>query len=45
MSLSETFGGAIADLERLGLVVPTEAGIRLSARGAMLANDVVARFL
>ncbi len=45
MSLREAFGDTIDDLQTIGMIVSTRDGIRLSDRGLMLANDVVARFL
>jgi oxygen-independent coproporphyrinogen-3 oxidase len=44
-SLREAFGGTIDELERIGMVIATPTGFRLSDRGLMIANDVVARFL
>jgi len=43
--LWEAFPGTIEELERIGMIIRTATGIRLSQRGLMLANDVVARFL
>ncbi|HEV2066125.1 MAG TPA: coproporphyrinogen III oxidase family protein, partial [Thermomicrobiales bacterium] len=45
IALWDAFPGTIEELERIGMVDMTGAGIRLSPRGLMLANDVVARFL
>lgn len=44
-SLKSAFGDTIEELKTIGMMVPTSTGIRLSERGLMLANDVVARFL
>ena len=44
-TLDDVFGEPIADLTRLGLLEPTDRGLRLTPRGMMLANDVAARFL
>lgn len=44
-SLNAAFGSTIDELARIGMVIKTPTGIRLSDRGLMLANDVVARFL
>lgn len=43
--LDETFGPRIDELVTIGVMERTEGGIRLTRRGLMLANDVVARFL
>lgn len=45
VSLDDAFGVIIEDLERIGMIATTPTGIRLTPRGLMLANDVVARFL
>lgn len=45
ISLHDAFGDTIDDLEQIGMIVRTPGGIRLTTRGLMLANDVVARFL
>ncbi|MDQ3541115.1 MAG: radical SAM family heme chaperone HemW [Chloroflexota bacterium] len=45
ISFSDAFGDTVDELERIGMIVTTPTGIRLSERGLMLANDVVARFL
>lgn len=45
VSLWDAFPGTIEELEHIGMLVRTATGIRLSQRGLMLANDVVARFL
>jgi oxygen-independent coproporphyrinogen-3 oxidase len=49
MTVEESFGAAIRELSDLGMLERDRAGerdcIRLSPRGLMIANDVVARFL
>lgn len=45
VGLDETFGATIDELTALGLMERHEGGVRLTRRGLMLANDVVARFL
>lgn len=45
VSLWDAFPGTIEDLENMGMLIRAPTGIRLSQRGLMLANDVVARFL
>jgi oxygen-independent coproporphyrinogen-3 oxidase len=45
VTLEATFGSTIADLRELGLLDRLPDRIRLSHRGTLLANDVVARFL
>jgi oxygen-independent coproporphyrinogen-3 oxidase len=45
MTVDEAFGTTVADLTAIGMLEPTGAGIRLTARGLLLANDVIARFL
>ncbi len=45
LSLDEAFGPTIDELTAPGLMERQERGVRLTHRGLMLANDVVARFL
>ncbi len=44
-TLNDAYGPVIADLTEVGLVERTESGVRLTPRGLLLANDVIARFL
>ena len=41
----ETYAPAIAELVEAGLLEKTAAGVRLTARGRLLSNEVFARFL
>jgi oxygen-independent coproporphyrinogen III oxidase len=43
--LSAVYGEVIRELVRLGLLEADEVGIRLTARGRMLGNEVFVRFL
>jgi oxygen-independent coproporphyrinogen-3 oxidase len=45
LDLRERYGNTTAELLRDGLIEQDEAGIRLSARGRLLANQVFMRFL
>lgn len=45
VELDTHFGAQIAEMERIGLLERTDAGVRLTQRGMMLANDVAAAFL
>jgi oxygen-independent coproporphyrinogen-3 oxidase len=45
LSLDDAFGPQIQELGEIGLLEPSEGGIRLTGRGLLLANDVIARFL
>lgn len=45
LSLDEAFGPTIDGLAAIGMMERHAAGVRLTERGLMLANDVVARFL
>ncbi len=45
VNLDATFGATIDELAGLGLMERHARGVRLTQRGLMLANDVVARFL
>ncbi|MDQ3656945.1 MAG: radical SAM family heme chaperone HemW [Chloroflexota bacterium] len=45
VSLDDAFGPTIDDLIGIGMMERHESGLRLTRRGLMLANDVVARFL
>lgn len=45
LSLEDAFGGQIAELRGMGLLEPGDGGTRLTGRGLLLANDVIARFL
>jgi oxygen-independent coproporphyrinogen-3 oxidase len=45
IQLDDAFGARIDDLIAIGLMERLATGVRLSHRGLMLANDVVARFL
>ncbi len=45
VALSEAFGDEIARMQGLGMLETTGSGIRLTTRGMMLANSVVAEFL
>src|SRR5690606_1660988 len=38
LSLDDAFGEQIADLRGLGLLEPSDGGVRLTARGLLLAN-------
>ena len=44
-TLDEAFGPTIRDLIEIGMLERDERSVRLSPRGLMIANDVVARFL
>ncbi len=44
-SMHDVFGGPLERMTELGMLEPTDTGIRLTERGAMLANSVVAEFL
>lgn len=45
VSLEEAFGSQIHRMRELGMLERTNTGIRLTTRGMMLANSVVAEFL
>ncbi len=45
VELRERYGSIIEELVGLGLMERTDAGVRLTPRGLMVANDVCARFL
>jgi oxygen-independent coproporphyrinogen-3 oxidase len=45
VGLEEVYGEVIGELVGLGLMERTGAGVRLTQRGLMVANDVCARFL
>lgn len=45
IALDEAFGEQIARMREFGMVETTATGIRLTTRGMMLANSVVAEFL
>jgi oxygen-independent coproporphyrinogen-3 oxidase len=45
VSLAEQFGSQIARMRALGLIEADQDRVRLSRRGAMLANSVCAEFL
>ena len=45
VSLNDVFGRQIAELSGIGLLDVGEEGVRLTGRGLLLANDVIARFL
>jgi len=45
VTLEETFGSTIDSLIEIGMMERHEHGVRLTYRGLMLANDVIARFL
>jgi oxygen-independent coproporphyrinogen-3 oxidase len=45
ITLDEAFGATIAEMMTLGLMESTPHGVRLTARGLMVANDVCSRFL
>lgn len=45
VTLEATYGPVIASLIDMGMLERHAAGVRLSGRGLLLANDVVARFL
>ena len=45
ISIEEQFGAQIARLDRLGLLIVERERVRLSQRGALLANTVCAEFL
>ena len=45
VGLDETFGATIDEMVGVGLMERSNRGVRLTRRGLMLANDVVARFL
>lgn len=45
VELDTHFAPQIAEMERIGLLERTDAGVRLTQRGMMLANDVAAAFL
>lgn len=45
ISLDDAFGPTIEELCGIGLMERTDRGVRLTHRGLMLTNDVVARFL
>jgi oxygen-independent coproporphyrinogen-3 oxidase len=44
-TLDDAYGPAIEELTTVGLVERTGGGLRLTPRGLLLANDVIARFL
>ncbi len=44
-TLDQIYGETIQDLIAIGMLERTDDGVRLTARGLMLANDVAARFL
>nr|MBA2247635.1 coproporphyrinogen III oxidase family protein [Chloroflexia bacterium] len=44
-TLDEAFGVTIEELIGLGMLQRNERSVRLTQRGLMIANDVVARFL
>jgi oxygen-independent coproporphyrinogen-3 oxidase len=43
--LDDVFGPQLTSLERNGLLIRDERGVRLSHRGLLLANDVCAEFV
>ncbi|HYI24188.1 MAG TPA: coproporphyrinogen III oxidase family protein, partial [Thermomicrobiales bacterium] len=45
ITLDAAFGPTIDDLAQNGLLERTATGVRLTPRGLLLANDVIARFL
>jgi oxygen-independent coproporphyrinogen-3 oxidase len=45
IGLSAVYGPVIDDLVEIGLLERTGTGVRLTPRGLLLANDVIARFL
>jgi oxygen-independent coproporphyrinogen-3 oxidase len=45
VELDEVYGNTIAELVGLGMLERTEAGVVLTRRGLMVANEVCARFL
>lgn len=45
VDLETHFGAELAEMEKIGLLERTDAGVRLTQRGMMLANDVAAAFL
>ena len=45
IAMHDIFGEPIARMTELGMLEPTDHGIRLTERGMMLANSVVAEFL
>lgn len=45
VALDEAYGATIEDLVGFELLERTEVGVRLTHRGLLLANDVIARFL
>ena len=45
LTLEEAFGPAIQELIDIGMLERNERSVRLTPRGLMIANDVVARFL
>ena len=45
LTLDEAFGDTIDELAAIGLMERIESGVRLTHRGLLLANEVVARFL
>lgn len=44
-SLTDVYGDQITHMEQLGMIERVDTGYRLTERGMMLANDVVAAFL
>jgi oxygen-independent coproporphyrinogen-3 oxidase len=45
VALDAVFGDRIDDLAAIGLMERTGSGVRLTQRGLLLANEVIARFL
>jgi oxygen-independent coproporphyrinogen-3 oxidase len=44
-TLDGAYGQVIGELVQVGLLDRTGSGVRLTPRGLLLANDVIARFL